>query len=169
MYLKYISFNNLFRVIDPADSSYFRVVDSYSLPPQIDRSTLVLVFNNKIDASSANNKSNYDISIGNKKARIKNIDVKGKRLIIQVKELVSKDQCRIFVSGVKDVNGNEINRRKIAELNQFRELFVQEYNQSPHFRDSCFMKYMPLDNNCISKTISGEKYWMNTPENIKIR
>jgi hypothetical protein len=172
MYLKYISFNNLFRVIDPSDSTWFRVVESYLLPAGISNSTIVLVFSNKIDPASASRKDNIEISLGNKLARIKSIEVKGKRLIIILKENnlhYIKDPINITVRNIKDVNGAVVNRRKTIELNQFRELFVQDYNQTIRFRDSCYMQYMPLDKNCITKTVNVEKYWMNTPENIRIR
>jgi hypothetical protein len=172
MYLKYISFNNLFRVMDPSDSSYFRVVESYLLPPAISNSKMVLIFSNRIDPSSAARKENYEISIGEKPARIKNIEVKGKRLIITLKENnlnANKEKISIIVKNIKDINGAVINRRKTIELNQFRELFVQDYNQHIRFRDSCYMQYMPLEKNCITKTLNVEKYWMNTPENIGIK
>jgi len=105
-------------------------------------------------------------------AKIKSIDVKGKRLIItlKVKNLNSvKDKLSISVHNVNDINGQVINRRKTIELNQFRELFVQDYNNPIQFRDSCFMQYLPLEKNCITKTLNVEKYWMNTPENINIK
>ena len=172
MYLKYISFNNLFRVVDPSDDSYFRVVDSYLVPTTIDNSTVVLVFNNRIDPVSASKKNNYEFLVSGIPAKIKSIDVKGKRLIItlKVKNLNSvKDKLSISVHNVNDINGQVINRRKTIELNQFRELFVQDYNNPIQFRDSCFMQYLPLEKNCITKTLNVEKYWMNTPENINIK
>jgi hypothetical protein len=172
MHIKYISFNNFFRVVDPTDNSYFRVIDSYLIPEQFESSTMVLVFNNMIDKRSAMPKSNYEITIDNKPVKIRTIDVKGKRLIISLKtnNLNARiDQCNILIRDLKDTQGNMVNRKKTIELNQYRELFVQEYNQPVQFRDSCYMDYLPLDKNCISKTTSGEKYWMNTPETIKIK
>jgi hypothetical protein len=167
MLLKYISFNNLFRVIDPVDSSYFKVVDSYLLPKNISNSTIILVFNNRIDPASGTQKGNFDISIGDKLARIKSLEVKGKRLIITLREnnLHSGDEkFSVVLRNVKDINGAVVNRRKTVELNQFRELFVQDYNQPLQFRDSCYIKYIPLESNCISKTLTTDRYWMNTPE-----
>jgi len=35
------------------------------------------------------------------------------------------------------------------------------------FKDSCYMQYLPLEQNCISKYSGNFNYWMNTPENIK--
>jgi hypothetical protein len=49
---------------------------------------------------------------------------------------------------------------------QYRELFVQEYNKTVHYTDSCYMQYLPLNKNCISTVSGKDKYWMNTPENI---
>ena len=53
------------------------------------------------------------------------------------------------------------------ELYQYRELFVQDYNKSLPYQDSCFIQYLPLEQNCISKYSGNFNYWMNTPENIK--
>lgn len=67
-----------------------------------------------------------------------------------------------------DQYGNILNKRKYIELYQYRELFVQEYNKPLSFIDSCYLQYLPLEQNCISKYTGNNKYWMNTPENIKI-
>ncbi len=58
LYLKYISFNNFFRVLDPTDESYFRLVNSswdtfHNIKPCV-----TLTFNNKIDPVSAARKEN---------------------------------------------------------------------------------------------------------------
>lgn len=172
MYLKYISFNNYFKVIDPSDSSYFRVTESYLLPAKIENSTIVIVLSERVDPVSAGNKKNYEISISDKPVKIKSIEIKGRRIIISVKQYnleSKKDQCKIFIRNIKDIKGNVVNQRKTMEVNQFRELFVQGYNQLPQFIDSCYLKYLPLEKNCISKTSGREIYWMNTPENIKIK
>jgi hypothetical protein len=172
MCLKYISFNNYFKVIDPSDSSYLRVTDSYLLPQKIENSTLVLVLSERADPVSAKKKNNYDVSVADKPLKIKSIETKGKRIIISLKgkNLESKQsRLSINVRNVKDIKGNVLNRRKTMEVNQYRELFVQGYNQPVHFTDSCYIKYLPLDKNCISKTSGKEIYWMNTPENIKIK
>ena len=168
MCLKYISFNNIFNVVDTTDNTYFRILDSYWDPSE--NSTLLFGFNNKIDPVSAGNKNTYEIMVGDKTARVKNIEVRDKWLHIRLKDSYQgfKDQCRVNFKNIKDINGNILNKRKYIEFYQYRELFVQEYNKSLPFIDSCYLQYLPLEQNCISKYTGNNNYWMNTPENIKI-
>ena len=168
MCLKYISFNNIFNVVDTTDNTYFRILDSYWDPSE--NSTLVFRFNNKIDPVSAGNKNTYKIIFGDKIASIKNIEVRDKRLHIRLKNdrfQEFKDQCRVSFRNLKDINGKILNKRRLLEFYQYRELFVQEYNKSLPLTDSCYLQYLPLEQNCISKYTGDNKYWMNTPENIK--
>lgn len=177
MYLKYISFNNIFNVSDSADLSYFQILDSYweaSLQfkkNEFPNLNVILEFNNSIDPQSASNKENYEIRFGNKTAKIRSIEVEGRKIYIRVKNenfRGSLDSCKVTVQNIKDNNGNILNKRKYIELYQYRELFVQEYNKSIPFKDSCYLRYLPLEQNCLSNFPGKEKYWMNTPENIKI-
>ena len=71
MCLKYISFNNIFNVVDTTDNTYFRILDSYWDPSE--NSTLIFGFNNEVDPVSAGNRKNYVIMVGDKTARVKNI------------------------------------------------------------------------------------------------
>jgi len=171
MCLKYISFNNFFNVVDSDDSTYFRILDSFLDTQSNIKSTVVLHFNNKIDPVSASKRGNYEIIIGKKGVKINHIQVAGKNLYLRLKDddlKIGHDSIRVFVQNIKDINGNILNKRKSIELYQYRELFVQEYNKPLPLKDSCYMQYLPLENNCISKFSGNEKYWMNTPENIKI-
>jgi hypothetical protein len=168
MSLKYISFNNIFNVTDTEDTTYFRMLDSYwdtDLAP-----TMILEFNNSIDPASAARRENYEIKVGRKEAKINNIIARGKLLYIRLKDeniKGFKDSSFVNIKGLRDINGNILNKQRILEFNQYREFFVQEYNKSLSFTDSCFMQYLPLEQNCISKYSGKDKYWMNTPENIK--
>jgi hypothetical protein len=168
MCLKYISFNNLFNVTDTNDTTYFRMRDSYwdmSLAP-----TIILEFNNSIDPTSAARRENYEIKVGRKEAKINNIIARGKLLYIRLKDeniKGFKDSSFVNIKNLKDINGNILNKQRILEFNQYREFFVQEYNKYLTFTDSCYMQYLPLEQNCISKYSGKDKYWMNTPENIK--
>lgn len=166
MSLKYISFNNIFDVVDKDDSSYFRRLDSY----WVSGSRMIVEFNNKIDPKSAVKRENYEIWVRGKKAKIYSISVKDRLLYINLKDeiLGNKDSSFINIKNIKDINGNILNNRKIIELHQYRELFVQEYNKSPIFKDSCYMHYLPMEQNCISVYTGKDKFWMNTPENIKV-
>jgi hypothetical protein len=175
MCLKYISFNNIFNVVDTADETYFRILDSYWASrfwdlSELRKPTLIFEFNNKVDPESAARKENYEIKVGKKVVKITNIDVEPSKVIITLRDdnfRESRDLCLVNVQNIKDINGNILNKRKDLELYQYRELFVQEYNKSLPFTDSCYLQYLPLEQNCISKYTGKDKYWMNTPENIK--
>jgi hypothetical protein len=132
---------------------------------------VVLSFNNIIDPVSARINDNYKIFARRKPVKIDHIQVSGKRLFLRIKdeELHGKrDSIEVSVHDIKDTDGNVLDKRKLADLYQYRELFVQEYNKPLPLKDSCFMQYLPLESNCISTLSGKEKYWMNTPENIKI-
>ena len=171
MCLKYISFNNLFKVTDSNDSSYFKILDSYLDTHSNIKTTMVFRFNNYIDPVSASKKGNYEVSIGKKVAGISHIQVVGKQLFIRLKDEDLKekpDSIQVEIHNIIDINGNILDKKRSIELYQYRELFVQEYNKPVTLKDSCYMEYLPLDKNCISKFTGKDKYWMNTPENIKI-
>jgi len=171
MYLKYISFNNLFKVMDNDDDSYFKITDSYLDTERNIKATVIVTFNHKIDPVTASKRENYEIIVGKKPLKFNSVQVTGKNLYIRFKEEDLKDKHdSIFISikEVKDIYGNILDKRKSIELYQYRELFVQDYNKSLPFKDSCYMQYLPLEQNCISKYSGNFNYWMNTPENIKI-
>jgi hypothetical protein len=171
MCLKYISFNNIFNVVDLEDQLYFRITDSYwDATNEFNSPNLVVEFNNKIDPLSIGDKGNYQIN-GKTPAKIADIRAKGNKLFIRLKPGESRekrDSIFIRIKGLKDYNGNILDKRKVIELYQYRELFVQEYNKSLPVTDNCFIEYKPLEQNCISKYSGSFNYWMNTPENIKI-
>ena len=170
MRLKYISFNNLFKVTDSTDNTYFRVVNSYLDTVRNVNPTVVLNFNNKIDRVSASKKDKYRITIGKKDIKMTSIQVIGRTLYLRFKDEYLKERkpvCKVIIQDIKDTNGNIINKLKSMELYQYRELFVQDYNKSLPYQDSCFIRYLPLEQNCISKYSGNFNYWMNTPENIK--
>ena len=158
-------------VVDWDDKTYFRILDS-SLDTQSNiKSTIILHCSNKIDPVSASRKGNYIVIAGKKEIKIDHIQVTGRNIYLRFKDADLKtgnDSIRVDVENIKDINGNILDKRKSIELYQYRELFVQEYNKPLPLKDSCYMQYLPLENNCISKFSGKDKYWMNTPENIKI-
>lgn len=170
MCLKYISFNNLFKITDSTDFSYFRVLSSsldvtHNIMPSV-----IITFNNPIDRESASKKENYTVTVGKKTVKINSIQVVGKTLYLRFKKENFKsgdDKCKVEIRNINDTDGNIVNKLKTKEYHQYRELFVQEYNKTLPFTDSCFIQFMPLESNCISKHSGNFNYWMNTPENIK--
>jgi len=180
MHLKYISFNNIFNVVDTADNSYFRIGKMFWGPAAMNvlsrgKPDLFIWFNHNADPVTASKKENYSIILKSKTktitAKIDSIKVTDSIIQIILKEPKSvwnmRDSCSVIINNVKDINGNLINKRKTLELYQYRELFVQEYNKTLAFTDSCYMQYQPLEQNCISKFSGVNNYWMNTPENIQ--
>lgn len=176
MCLQYISFNNIFNVVDTTDNTYFRILESYHDNGSM--SPLFIEFNNRIDAESALNKSSYKVIINGKEAKIRNIDVGDKRIILTLENEMSEpkkpkdvkseaDRYTVYVQNIKDINGRVLNERKYIEFYQYRELFVQEYNKSSQIADSCYIKDKPLFQNCIFRNSGNKKYWMNTPINFK--
>lgn len=170
MCLKYVSFNNFFRVVDSTDNTYFKILNSYLDIKTNLNTTAVVQFNNKIDPASAAKKSNYEIIFGKKAIKINSVQVNGKYLYIRLKPedtKVHRDSIKVTIRNIRDINGNVVGKRKTIDMYQYRELFVQEYNKPLLLKDSCYMQYLPIEKNCISKYSGNEKYWMNTPENIK--
>ncbi len=171
MCLKYISFNNFFKVVDMDDSTYFRSLKAYWETNLYLNPTLVVVFNNKIDPVSGSEKENYLVTIGTKKLKITSVQIRQNTAYIRTKEEYIKrpgDSSYIYVQNLKDIDGKMVNKKKTIDLYQYRELFVQEYNKPLVLKDSCLMEYHPLEQNCRSSYAGNEKYWMNTPVNIKI-
>lgn len=171
MCLKYISFNNYFKVGNIDDTTYFRVLNAHWETKLFIHPTLIVNFNNKIDPLSAASKENYQLKVGKKVVKISSVSAVEKTLYIRTKDDFTQkgDSCWIDIQNVRDVDGNILNHRKIIELYQFRELFVQEYNKPLTFKDTCYMKYLPLEKNCESSYTGNEKYWMNTPAIVKIK
>jgi hypothetical protein len=171
MCLKYISFNNFFKVVNMDDDTYFRVEKAYWENQLFINPTMVLKFNHPIDPVSGTKKENYEIMSGKKPLKITSLQVRDNTLYIRTKEEYisnKKDSCTISVHNLRDIEGNKIDVRKTMDLYQYRELFVQEYNKPLVLKDSCLMEYKPLEENCRSTYAGNEKYWMNTPVNIKI-
>jgi hypothetical protein len=187
LHLKYVSFNNIFNVVDTTDQSYLRIgkiiwgqgslnVLSTRRPGAI-LPNIIIRFNHNVDPVSAARKENYTVLLKfhgkDIEAKIDEIKVVSDDVIkINLKEPKNiwdmRDSCTVNIKNLKDIHGNLLNKRKTIELYQYRELFVQEYNKTLPFIDSCYMQYLPLEQNCISKFSGVNNYWMNTPENIKV-
>jgi CarboxypepD_reg-like domain len=173
MCLKYISFNNSFTIPDLNDKEFFKVLLSKWRQPggpyggrQTDM-TILSFFNRKIDPVSGSKTENYDMTIGKRKAKITRVQVGGDTLYITVRDDKFRnrelDSCHLIYKNMKDINGNILDKRRDLEFRQFRELFVQEYNQSLEFKNNCFIQAMPIEQNCISSCDNSGRFWMNSP------
>lgn len=166
MCLKYISFNNAFKIVDTTDTDYFQILDSYWQQEDISKPTMVFKFNRPIALEPALRKQNYQINSIENPPSIKEIHVVDDSLYLTLKKISDPEilnQLEIDMFNITDIYGNNLNQRKLLEFFQYRELFVQDYNLDIKLQDSCYLEPMPLDQNCISKTVSSSKYWMNTP------
>jgi hypothetical protein len=176
MYLRYISFNNTFKIPDSTDNNYFRILRSqwrtanpYSeFPPDL---TIESIFNKDIDPVSGMKQAEIEISIGKRKAHINNIRVDGSILYLTLRDdnfsgETNPDSCKINFQNLKDINGNLLNKRRDITIHQYRELFVQEYNKLLRFQNDCTIQYLPLEKNCISNSADASRFWMNTPLKI---
>ena len=173
MCLKYISFNNTFTIPDSSDNDFFKVVKAewrdlggpYADYPFPDM-TFITYFNRKIDPVSGGRMENYAMTIGKRKAKITRIKVGDHNVYITVRDDKFQkeiDSCHLSYNNLKDINGNILNKRRGLEFRQFRELFVQEYNNPLEFLNNCFIQSVPLEQNCISHSDDSGRYWMNTP------
>jgi hypothetical protein len=175
MCLRYISFNNAFVIPDSTDKDFFKIISGHwvSVEPYKDflsDLTAVVVFNHEIDSLSAKDRKNYDITIGDGKARIRKIKVDGRTLYLTVfnnKYNVTHDSCRINIKDLKDIHGNILNKLRDREIRQYRELFVQEYDKPFEFQNGCFIVSKPLEQNCTSPSKNTGRFWMNTPLKAK--
>ena len=166
MRLKYISFNNLFKIIDVTDNHYFKIVKRNLVIQK--KSFLEIKMNNKVDAASVENKELYTIMGDGNKLKVENVHVIDSTIVVQFnnKDYENIDYT-INTDGFKDIDGNSIYQKIMLEFYQFRELFVQEYNDSLQFKDNCYLKNNPLSKNCISTFYSENKFWMNTPIGVQ--
>ena len=130
MCLKYISFNNKFNVIETDDNKFFRIHDTYWAPAQQNsKPTITIVFNRLIDTISAVKKENYEIKLGRKAVKITGVKIKDKnKVLVELRDdnySGLRDSCFVEAKNIKDKEGNILNKRKMVELFQYRELFVQ--------------------------------------------
>lgn len=167
MGLKYISFNNVFNVVDKADTTFFKIVESRMQPGDLKNSNIILEFNHIPDSTSASNKECYEIFSNLKKAKISKITVKGNHVLIKIVPMNNSSliapKIDINLKGIRDINGRILNVKKNLEFYQYRELFVQEFNKPITFSESYYLQNVPLINNQISRYLGDQKYWMNTP------
>jgi hypothetical protein len=173
MCLKYISFNNIFYVKDDRDDSWFRMTSCHWAYNQRDmeirRPVVTIEFNNGINPQTASAAENFDVKIGNKTGTIKDIKVTGNKLTLELRNdnFPELDSVKVQIKNMEDIFGNSLDKQKSIELYQYRELFVQSYNDNPSFQDSSYIQYSPLEENIISRYPGKNKYWMNSPEKIK--
>jgi hypothetical protein len=170
MHLRYISMNNLFKVFDDDDKTYFRLQNSvWDIHTNINP-TLILSFNKSVDQITAKQKENFLVRVGTREIQIKNIQIVGENIFLRFNQEAVKempDSLEVYVKVLKDQYGNILGKRIPVEVYQYRELFVQENMKSPSFPYNAINKNLSSVMDTISLKNRKEKNWMNTPENIK--
>lgn len=164
MYLKYISFNNAFNIVNNTDNTYFKIQENILYP-----SYLKLKMSNLVDEESVVNKDLYTFKTKNgRKLKIENIIVRDSTIVVNFKNRKNQEvESNVVASNFRDIDGRILNHKKKLDYYQYRELFVLDNKDSLKFKDSCYLIDKPLIDNCISKYNGENKYWMNTPEGIK--
>ena len=167
MELKYISFNNIFNVIDKADTTYFRLIKSDIIKDE-NSTKVILEVNHTPDIESVKDKANYEIQLNDNPVKAKDLQIRviGKKIYFIISyNGIKSSRVTIVPRNIKDINGKVLNRKKRLEFYQYRELFVQEFNKNIVFNENCYMQNVPMIQNCISKYVGDQKYSMNTPIN----
>jgi len=184
MYLNYISFNNRFRLGSSAD---FRVEDVFYESSENAffirfNTPLLLPFgqklNQKVEKIRSNKYSidNFSFKYKNTFLNLNSIQViDGQTIKINLKkdqlpsEIEKSDEImkdiKYLIFGVRDKFKRELNDKKILNIFQFREFFVQEVFPKKELQKNVEFvnKTKHLSESSIINSKSALKYWVNTP------
>lgn len=167
LYLNYITFNNSFEL---KVEDYFKLIDvSYNF----DDLYFTLNFSHAIDEFSIMpwNK-NFKIYYKKERLKILNIKVINKNTVkINVSNFTVSDRkgfgenISFKLKNIKDSDGLIINEIPIIEVNQFREIFVQQVfpDKEPEENLHFVNKNAPLSNSKLNTFGKQSDYWVNTP------
>ncbi|HHC79777.1 MAG TPA: carboxypeptidase-like regulatory domain-containing protein [Flavobacteriia bacterium] len=174
MYPNYISFNNLFEILEPPKFIPIKAI--------INKETknFELVFNNLPLVADAVKRGNYKLYYQGIKLKINKIEVKrhsvllypenknvvfNEKLIQSIRSITDKGVA-IEVKNVRDIYGNVVNKPKSILYNQFREFFVQQLKLKP-IKPSDTLYMIKTKSIFQDQPIAAPKnlsnYWMNTP------
>lgn len=171
MFLNYISFNNYFQVRSNDDFKITDITFDKTL------NSFYFTFNNAVNKASITNKKNYRFIYKRKKLSIGKIErVEPNVLKISlVKGAISdgeltKDEdiknLKYKIKNLVDTSNRKLNKVTVIDINQFRELFVQEVfpNRPLPLRNMKFVdKTAPLSKAGVNTVKGKSKYWINTP------
>jgi hypothetical protein len=167
MYLKYLSFNNKFKIKDDD------VFKERSIIYNKDQKNFEITFNSVINKETIK-KRNFKILFKNKRLGIEGIEILNKdkiRIYLENKRRYKLD----YISKVKDLkieikNVEDLNERKIyVHYNnvafQFREFFIQEVFPNKELDDNLqyIDKMKPIGKSVINTNGSFGKYIINSP------
>lgn len=184
MYLNYISLHNSFQLGNPPKF----LVDSVNLNPNLRR--FEVYFNKTPRVQDGENYDNYELKYKGKKIDFNKSELYRNMNNVVVAYLYPKMKqenanemfsslwgkarkgvidtflLNVKISGIKDVDGNIINKWTFSDYDQFREFFVQEVKPNVKIPggDLFMEKRRPIfKNQPIIKPDNFDDYWMNTP------
>ncbi len=173
MYLNYITFNNKF---EAGSDQYFKIK---TMDLNTDEMFFDVYFNTKLDKNSIypiHKKFKATYTYKNEKVKIKKVQPLKDRLrvVIDKEQLFSlpgfkldnlKEVLRLKIKNVKDTDGRVLNDIPKVELNQYREVFVQEVFPGKQVEKGVKLmnKNAPLSTSAINDFEEIHKYWVNTP------
>ncbi|XMO87785.1 carboxypeptidase-like regulatory domain-containing protein [Algibacter sp. AS12] len=166
MYLNYLSFNNAFKFLDETS---FKTTAMY-LKDSVD--VVHVDFNNPVNPSTLK-KENFKLYYTNIFIPIKSIELVGSKSIkIYLKAntfkkyaIVDGAQITLYPKNILDTANKVLNKPLFLDVNQFREVFVQEVfsNKQPDSGLQYVNKSQPLSHSQLNKMDNSLKYWLNTP------
>lgn len=173
MYLNYLSFNNSFKV---KDKDSFKTT-SIELPSSLQ--TVSVNFSNPISERSIK-KKNFKLYYDKIELPIKSIELveyEKSQIRLHLKENAFKkfgiennseidyDKITYETKNVLDTSNRKLDEQLFLDINQFREIFVQEVfsEKQPILGLEYINKSKPLSQGQINKNDAVLKYWLNTP------
>ncbi|OUR92232.1 hypothetical protein A9Q87_07060 [Flavobacteriales bacterium 34_180_T64] len=170
MYLNYISFNNRFQV---KNVHSFKIED---VSFDASENAFYVRFNNEINQNSELNPKDFRFIFRKRKLKISDVvltDAKTVKIaLIQgaIPENVNIDDrfikdLKYKIKNIKDVASRPLGRVSELEVNQFRELFIQEvFENKPLPNNLRFVnKKTNLKKSVINKSEDISTYWLNIP------
>lgn len=172
MYLNYISFHNLFNLRNPSD---FKVEDI--LFDAHDR-IFTITFNHWPTTNSVLDTDNYKIKILGKRMDVEKVTFDGRNankiyILLEENDKVDffehreilAEEIQIKFNNITDIEGRVLGEETFITVNQFRELFVQQWGlESPQISDRLYIdKNQPLAQNTTVLQKKDTSSWMNTP------
>lgn len=176
MFLNYISFYNLFHIVQPPEFTVDSVEIQYvQLPDAPPVPELLIAFNNPPDMSTALKNEHYTLKTNGKKwnpTAVIAVDAKTVRLVIDREKMNNlmrkKDLKRTLKFGkIYDLNKNKLNGYTYSKVHQYRELFRQKVSKLPPFptANEIIDRNTALADNPIQVENAKilKDFWMNTP------
>ncbi len=171
MFLNYISFNNFFQIRSKDD---FKVTD---ITFDGILNAVYVTFNNAVNKSSVANAKNFKFIYKKRKLPISKITlsepnvvmvhlVKGAIATKDAADEAALNAIKYKIKNITDTSNRQLNKTTFIDVNQFRELFVQQVfpnKKIPIQNMHLVNKGAPLFHSQVNKSKGTSKYWVNSP------